>query len=342
MSEHTLATALVVPFDKLRMSDVEAVGGKNASLGEMISQLASAGVRVPGGFATTAHAFRQFLQQGGLALRIQERLAALDTDDVRALTEAGAQIRQWMVDTPLPAELDTAVRAQFKLLCADDPSTSFAVRSSATAEDLPDASFAGQQETFLNVSGIESVLHHMKEVFASLYNDRAISYRVHKGFAHAEVALSVGVQRMVRSDLGAAGVMFTIDTESGFTEVVFITSSYGLGETVVQGSVNPDEFYVHKPTLAAGKFPVIRRVLALHGLGPRLQYVDATIHTIAAPFNVHGTAVMLFYDHGIARKLSHFKVGDRVAVALLVRCVNDAHQLAAGRPFFQRCEFHAL
>ena len=269
MSEHTLATALVVPFDKLRMSDVEAVGGKNASLGEMISQLTGAGVRVPGGFATTAHAFRLFLQQGGLAQRIQDRLAALDTDDVRALTEAGAQIRQWMLDTPLPAALDAAARAQFKALCADDLSSSFAVRSSATAEDLPDASFAGQQETFLNVSGIDSVLHHMKEVFASLYNDRAISYRVHKGFAHADVALSVGVQRMVRSDLGAAGVMFTIDTESGFTEVVFITSSYGLGETVVQGSVNPDEFYVHKPTLAAGKFPVIRRVL-----GSKLQRME--------------------------------------------------------------------
>ena len=269
MSEASLATALVVPFEQLRMSDVDAVGGKNASLGEMISQLATAGVRVPGGFATTAHAFHEFLQQDGLAARIQARVAALDTDDVRALAEAGAQIRQWIIDTPLPAALDAAVRAQFALLCADDPNASFAVRSSATAEDLPDASFAGQQETFLNVSGVDAVLHHMKEVFASLYNDRAISYRVHKGYAHTDVALSAGVQRMVRSDLGAAGVMFTIDTESGFTDVVFVTSSYGLGETVVQGSVNPDEFYVHKPTLAAGKLAIIRR-----SLGSKLQRME--------------------------------------------------------------------
>ena len=269
MSEASLATALVVPFEQLRMSDVDAVGGKNASLGEMISQLATVGVRVPGGFATTAHAFREFLQHDGLAARIQARVAALDTDDVRALAEAGAQIRQWIIDTPLPAALDAAVRAQFALLCADDPNASFAVRSSATAEDLPDASFAGQQETFLNVSGVDAVLHHMKEVFASLYNDRAISYRVHKGYAHTDVALSAGVQRMVRSDLGAAGVMFTIDTESGFTDVVFITSSYGLGETVVQGAVNPDEFYVHKPTLAAGKLAIIRR-----SLGSKLQRME--------------------------------------------------------------------
>jgi pyruvate,water dikinase len=261
MSSTSLATALVVPFEQLRMTDVESVGGKNASLGEMISQLAASGVRVPGGFATTAHAFRQFLQQGGLTARINERLASLNVDDVRALAEAGAQIRQWVVDAPFPAELEAAVRAEFERLSAGSPQASFAVRSSATAEDLPDASFAGQQETFLNVVGIDDVLHKMKEVFASLYNDRAIAYRVHKGFAHSDVALSAGVQRMVRSDQGAAGVMFTIDTESGFQDVVFITASYGLGETVVQGAVNPDEFYVHKPALKALKFPIIRRNL---------------------------------------------------------------------------------
>ncbi len=253
-------TALVVPFELLRMTDVESVGGKNASLGEMISQLPS-GVRVPTGFATTAHAFRQFLSFGGLTERINARLDALDTEDVRALAAAGAEIRAMVEAQPFPADLEKAIRSEFARLQGANPEASFAVRSSATAEDLPDASFAGQQETFLNVVGIDDVLHKMKEVFASLYNDRAISYRVHKGFAHAEVALSAGVQRMVRSDLGAAGVMFTIDTESGFEDVVFITSSYGLGETVVQGAVNPDEFYVHKPMLAAGKRSVIRRNL---------------------------------------------------------------------------------
>ena len=261
MSFANLATALVVPFEQLRMTDVETVGGKNASLGEMISQLAASGVRVPGGFATTAHAFRRFLAHQGLAARIESRLAALNTDDVRALADAGSQIRQWIIATPLPADLEAAVRAAYENLSADDATATFAVRSSATAEDLPDASFAGQQETFLNVHGIDEVLQHMREVFASLYNDRAISYRVHKGFAHADVALSAGVQRMVRSDVGSAGVMFTIDTESGFKDVVFITSSYGLGETVVQGAVNPDEFYVHKPALTAGKLAVIRRTL---------------------------------------------------------------------------------
>jgi pyruvate,water dikinase len=261
MSSTHLATALVVPFEQLRMTDVEVVGGKNASLGEMISQLAASGVRVPGGFATTAHAFRQFLTHGGLTDKINARLAALDTDDVKALAVAGAEIRGWVIDAPFPADFEQAVRTAFAELTAGNPQASFAVRSSATAEDLPDASFAGQQETFLNVHGIDDVLHKMKEVFASLYNDRAISYRVHKGFAHADVALSAGVQRMVRSDLGAAGVMFTIDTESGFEDVVFITASYGLGETVVQGSVNPDEFYVHKPGLKAGKQSVIRRNL---------------------------------------------------------------------------------
>jgi pyruvate,water dikinase len=269
MSLATLATALVAPFEALRMTDVEAVGGKNASLGEMISQLAATGVRVPGGFATTAHAFREFLQHNGLEARIKDRLSTLDTEDVRALAEAGAQIRQWIVDTPFPPALEAAITEQFARLSAGNPAASFAVRSSATAEDMPDASFAGQQETFLNVTGIADVLHRMKEVFASLYNDRAISYRVHKGYAHADVALSAGVQRMVRSDLGSAGVMFTLDTESGFTEVVFITSSYGLGEMVVQGAVNPDEFYVHKATLNAGRPAVIRRVL-----GSKLQRME--------------------------------------------------------------------
>ena len=261
MSSPPLATALVLPFEHLRMTDVEVVGGKNASLGEMISQLAASGVRVPGGFATTAHAFREFLHHGGLTDKINARLDALDTDDVRALAEAGAQIRGWVTAAPFPPDFDAAVRASFAALTADNPGVSFAVRSSATAEDLPDASFAGQQETFLNVHGIDDVLHKMKEVFASLYNDRAISYRVHKGFAHSEVALSAGVQRMVRSDVGSAGVMFTIDTESGFEDVIFITASYGLGETVVQGAVNPDEFYVHKPGLKAGKLAIIRRNL---------------------------------------------------------------------------------
>ena len=277
MSDLFSETALVVPFELLRMTDVESVGGKNASLGEMISQLPS-GVRVPTGFATTAHAFRQFLAFGGLTERINARLDALDTEDVRALAAAGAEIRAMVEAQPFPVDLEKAIREEFVRLQGNNPEASFAVRSSATAEDLPDASFAGQQETFLNVVGIEDVLHKMKEVFASLYNDRAISYRVHKGFAHADVALSAGVQRMVRSDLGAAGVMFTIDTESGFEDVVFITSSYGLGETVVQGAVNPDEFYVHKPMLAAGKRCVIRR-----NLGSKLiEMVFATPHEKAA------------------------------------------------------------
>jgi pyruvate,water dikinase len=253
-------TALVVPFENLRMTDVEAVGGKNASLGEMISQL-PAGVKVPTGFATTAHAFREFLGFADLDGRINRLLAGLDTDDVRALAQVGAEIRAMVEAQPFPTELEAAIRAAFIALSGANAGASFAVRSSATAEDLPDASFAGQQETFLNVTGIDDVLHKIREVFASLYNDRAISYRVHKGFAHQHVALSAGIQRMVRSDLGAAGVMFTIDTESGFDQVVFITSSYGLGETVVQGAVNPDEFYVHKPMLRAGKRAVIRRSL---------------------------------------------------------------------------------
>jgi len=253
-------TDLVVPFEKLRMTDVDSVGGKNASLGEMISNLPT-GVKVPTGFATTAHAFREFLKFGDLNQKINERLAKLDTEDVNALAAAGAEIRARVENQPFPADFEKEIRAAFATLCGSNAQASFAVRSSATAEDLPDASFAGQQETFLNVTGIDAVMHKIREVFASLYNDRAISYRVHKGFAHEHVALSAGVQRMVRSDLGAAGVMFTLDTESGFDDVVFITSSYGLGETVVQGAVNPDEFYVHKPMLRAGKQALIRRNL---------------------------------------------------------------------------------
>ena len=250
----------VFPFSQLRMTDVDRVGGKNASLGELLSQLTSAGIRVPDGFATTAEAFRLFLKEGGLEDRIHARLAKLDVDDVKALAAAGAEIRGWIESAPFPAELEKEIREFYEWL-REGRDISVAVRSSATAEDLPDASFAGQQETVLNVVGIDAVLHHMKEVFASLYNDRAISYRVHKGFTHAEVALSAGVQRMCRSDKGAAGVMFTLDTESGFAQVVFITASYGLGETVVQGAVNPDEFDVFKPTLDAGKFPIIRKTL---------------------------------------------------------------------------------
>ena len=248
----------VVSFEQLRMTDVDSVGGKNASLGEMISQLAEAGVRVPGGFATTAQAFRDFLSGTGLDKRIAERLSSLNPEDVRELALAGAQIRQWITETPLPAQLNSDIKAAFALLDKEG-NGSFAVRSSATAEDLPDASFAGQQETFLNVVGFADVIDKIRHVFASLYNDRAISYRVHKGYAHSDVALSAGIQRMVRSDKGSAGVMFTLDTESGFEDVVFITSSYGLGETVVQGAVNPDEFYVFKPTLAAGFYPIVNR-----------------------------------------------------------------------------------
>jgi pyruvate,water dikinase len=269
MSSTPLATALVVPFEQLRMTDVEAVGGKNASLGEMISQLAASGVRVPGGFATTAHAFREFLQHERAGPAHRDRLATLNTDDVRALAEAGAQIRQWIIDTPFPADLDAAIRAAVQPADRDNPGRQ--LRGALVghrrrparrlvrrpAGDLPER------------GGIDDVLHRMKEVFASLYNDRAISYRVHKGFAHGDVALSAGVQRMVRSDLGAAGVMFTIDTESASRTWSSSPASYGLGETVVQGAVNPDEFYVHKPTLAAGKLPVIRRAL-----GSKLQRME--------------------------------------------------------------------
>ncbi len=255
----------VIPFTGLRMKDVPSVGGKNASLGEMISQLQEKGVRVPGGFATTAQAYRDFLSHsasGGetLAKRIEKRLAGVDVSDVRALADAGADIRQWIVDTPFQPRLEAELLDHYrKMVKASVGELSVAVRSSATAEDLQDASFAGQQETFLNVVGEENLLHAVKEVFASLYNDRAISYRQQRGFKHAEVALSAGIQKMVRSDLASSGVMFTLDTESGFPDVVFITSSYGLGETVVQGAVNPDEFYVHKPMLEKGKMAIIRR-----------------------------------------------------------------------------------
>ncbi len=260
MSTVSHQNAYVIPFEELRMADVEIVGGKNSSLGEMISQLHSKGVRVPTGFATTALAFRDFLDHHQLTQKIIDRLVGLNTDDVKALAAAGQDIRSWIVEVPLQERLETEIRAAFSKLDADGKG-SFAVRSSATAEDLPDASFAGQQESYLNVVGIEDVLIRIKEVFASLYNDRAISYRVHKGFLHAEVALSAGIQKMVRSDKASSGVMFTLDTESGFNDAIFITSSYGLGETVVQGAVNPDEYYVFKPSLRNGKFPIIRRNL---------------------------------------------------------------------------------
>lgn len=252
----------VIAFEKLRIDDVPAVGGKNASLGEMISQLTAKGVRVPTGFATTAHAYREFLAQDGLADRINAELDRLDVDDVTALAVCGNKIREWIMSASFPKALLDGIADHYQTLTTQmGDSVSFAVRSSATAEDLPDASFAGQQESFLNIRGLDNILHAIKEVFASLYNDRAISYRVHKGFIHADVALSAGVQRMVRSDIGSSGVMFTMDTESGFDEVVFITSAYGLGETVVQGAVNPDEFYVHKPLLADGYPAIIRRSL---------------------------------------------------------------------------------
>jgi pyruvate,water dikinase len=252
---------LVIWFDQLGMNDVDRVGGKNASLGEMISGLANQGVSVPNGFATTADAFRDFISSNKLDKRINNALNALDIEDVNALAKTGAEIRNWVNNASFSPELEAAVASAFEILQNGNTGLAVAVRSSATAEDLPDASFAGQQETFLNIRGIDNVHAAIKEVFASLYNDRAISYRVHQGFEHADVALSAGIQRMVRSETGAAGVMFTLDTESGFDGVVFITSSYGLGETVVQGSVNPDEFYVHKTTLAAGNPAVLRRNL---------------------------------------------------------------------------------
>jgi pyruvate, water dikinase len=251
----------VIGLDRLRMADVERVGGKNASLGEMIGQLAGSGIRVPGGFATTAFAFREFLDASGLRQRIDQALSKLDVADVRALARVGAEIRGWVSAAPLPAALERDIRAAYEQLAKSSNALSVAVRSSATAEDLPEASFAGQQETFLNINGIDNVLHAVREVFTSLYNDRAIAYRVHQGYAHADVALSAAVQQMVRSDTGAAGVLFTLDTESGFDQVVFITSSYGLGEAVVQGAVNPDEFYVYKPNLAVGRPAILSKTL---------------------------------------------------------------------------------
>jgi len=278
---------MILDFAALRMSDVASVGGKNASLGELISELGSAGVRVPGGFATTAQAYREFLAQNGLAKRISDRLATLNIDNVTALAKAGEEIRRWIVEQPFAPRLQQEIGEAYRKLAAGaGEGATFAVRSSATAEDLPDASFAGQQETFLNVHGLENLLEAIKHVFASLYNDRAISYRVHKGFTHDEVALSAGIQRMVRSDLGASGVLFTIDTESGFDQVVFITAAYGLGETVVQGQVNPDEFYVYKRALKEGKKAILRRGLGSKAV--KMIYSDgnqagSSVKTIDVP-----------------------------------------------------------
>ncbi|MBI2296650.1 MAG: phosphoenolpyruvate synthase [Betaproteobacteria bacterium] len=280
---------LVMDFSALRMSDVASVGGKNASLGEMISQLSGAGVQVPGGFATTARAYREFLGQGGLDKRIAQRLGKLNADDVTALAAAGEEIRGWILAQEFSPALKQEITSEYqKLAAASGTEVSFAVRSSATAEDLPDASFAGQQETFLNVRGLENLLGAVKLVFGSLYNDRAISYRVHRGYAHDGVALSAGVQRMVRSDLAASGVMFTLDTESGFDQVVFITSSYGLGETVVQGQVNPDEFYVYKRGLKEGRPAILRRGLGSKAV--KMVYTDArtagrSVRTVEVPEN---------------------------------------------------------
>lgn len=267
---------LVLWYNQLGMHDVDRVGGKNASLGEMITNLSSLGVSVPNGFATTSYAFNLFLDQSGLNQRIYALLDETDIDDVDALAKAGKQIRQWVVETPFLPELESAILEAYKQLSADDDAASFAVRSSATAEDMPDASFAGQQETFLNVQGIDAVMVAVKHVFASLFNDRAISYRVHQGYDHRGVALSAGIQRMVRSDLAASGVMFTIDTESGFDQVVFITAALGLGEMVVQGAVNPDEFYVHKPTLAADRPSIVRRNMGSKKV--RMVYADSQAH----------------------------------------------------------------
>src|SRR3970282_81452 len=264
----------VVWLKDLRMTDLAQVGGKNASLGEMIGALTASGIRVPGGFATTPDAYGEFLRAGGLDRRIAERIAVVKTGDVEALARCGAEIRGWIEKAPLPESLERDIRSYYQDLIKNSSSdVSFAVRSSATAEDLPDASFAGQQETYLNVHGIESVLQAVRLVFASLYNDRAISYRAHQGFAHGEVALSAAVQQMVRSDLGASGVMFTLDTESGFRDVVFITAAYGLGEMLVQGAVNPDEFYVHKPMLERGRPAIVRR--ALGSKAQKLVFADA-------------------------------------------------------------------
>ncbi|MCA1770721.1 MAG: phosphoenolpyruvate synthase [Halomonas sp.] len=278
-------------FDVLGMDDVDRVGGKNASLGEMISNLAGAGVSVPGGFATTAHAYREFLSHEGLNERINTALAALDVDDVTALASTGAEIRQWVIDTPLPPTFEQHLRSAYEQLLARHPNLKVAVRSSATAEDLPDASFAGQQETFLNIEGFDNIKRAVHEVFASLFNDRAISYRVHRGYAHENVALSAGVQKMVRSETGASGVMFTLDTESGYRDAVFVTASWGLGETVVQGAVNPDEFYVHKPTLAAGRPAVLRRNLGsklIKMIYGKEASAGKSVETVDVPLNQRG------------------------------------------------------
>lgn len=264
-------------FDEVGMADLPQVGGKNASLGEMVSHLSDLGVRVPGGFATTADAYRAFLGADGLDQRIRAAVETIDTDDVAQLSQAGATVRRWIEEQPLPADIEDDIRAAYARLVDNDPqpeTVSWAVRSSATAEDLPDASFAGQQETFLNISGIDNILQAVKQVFSSLYNDRAIAYRVHNGFDHHDVALSVGVQRMVRSDIGASGVMFTVDTESGFEDAVFITSSYGLGEAVVQGAVNPDEFYVYKPALAASRPAILKRAVGEKAIA--MRYTDSS------------------------------------------------------------------
>ena len=293
----------VLWYQELGMGDVNKVGGKNASLGEMISNLANAGVQVPGGFATTSYAFNEFLEQSGLNQKIYDVLDSLDVDDVNALATAGAQIRQWVIDTPFHPEFEEAVRDSYDKLSSETKDASFAVRSSATAEDMPDASFAGQQETFLNVKGYDAVLVAMKHVFASLFNDRAISYRVHQGYDHKGVALSAGVQRMVRSDTAASGVMFTMDTESGNNDVVFITSSFGLGEMVVQGAVNPDEFYVHKPILTAGHQAVVRR-----NIGSKL------IQMVYSDDEAHGKQVKI--EDVAADKRREFSINDAEVMEL--------------------------
>ncbi|WP_028764789.1 phosphoenolpyruvate synthase [Shewanella colwelliana] len=293
----------VLWYQELGMGDVNKVGGKNASLGEMISNLANAGVQVPGGFATTSFAFNEFLEQSGLNQKIYDILDALDVDDVNALATAGAQIRQWVIDTPFHSEFEQVVRESYDKLSSETQDASFAVRSSATAEDMPDASFAGQQETFLNVKGYDSVLVAIKHVFASLFNDRAISYRVHQGYDHKGVALSAGVQRMVRSDTAASGVMFTMDTESGNNDVVFITSSFGLGEMVVQGAVNPDEFYVHKPSLTAGHMSVVRR-----NIGSKL------IQMVYSDDLSHGKQVKI--EDVAAEKRRQFSINDEEVMEL--------------------------
>lgn len=317
----------VVSLDKLGNLDVERVGGKNASLGEMISNLAGAGVSVPGGFATTAQAYRDFIDTNNLDARIHDLLDTLDIDDVNALAKAGTQIRQWIIDGDFPAQLDADIRTAFAEMANGNDNMAVAVRSSATAEDLPDASFAGQQETFLNIRGVDNVIHAAKEVFASLFNDRAISYRVHQGFDHRDVALSVGVQRMVRSETATAGVMFSLDTESGFRDVVFITGAYGLGETVVQGAVNPDEFYVHKQTLAGDRPAILRRNLGSKALkmiygsdasaGKSIQTIDVDpaermrfCLTDAEVTNLAQQAVIIEQHYGCPMDIEWAKDGD--------------------------------